>query len=132
MQQIDVDFEVFKHLTMRRETEQVSYNDVLRNLLGLNPTKSLPAPKSPGAPVGNWTVKGVTFPAGTEFRSDYKGRLITGVVDGGALLLNGTKYDSPSAAAMAVTDSAVNGWVFWECRMPGQSAWRLIKSLRQK
>jgi hypothetical protein len=132
MQQIDVDFEVFKHLTMRRETELVTYNDVLRSLLGLAGKKSVPETKSTAKTMDHWTVKGVTFPAGTEFRSEYKGRLITGTVENGALMLNGARFDSPSAAAMSVTDSAVNGWVFWECRLPGQSKWQLIKSLRQK
>jgi hypothetical protein len=130
MQQIDVDFEVYKHLTMRRATEHVSYNDVLRELLGLVTPKPRAAKDTSGD--GHWTVKGVTFPEGTEFRADYKGRLVTAVVEGGALVLNGKRYDSPSAAAMSITDSAINGWVFWECRLPTQSAWRLIKSLRQK
>ena len=36
---IEIDFDVFKELTNRRKTENVSYNDVLRELLNLNPLK---------------------------------------------------------------------------------------------
>jgi hypothetical protein len=33
--QIGVDFEVFKELTARRASESVTYNDVIRELLGV-------------------------------------------------------------------------------------------------
>jgi hypothetical protein len=41
---LDVDFDVFKALTNRRATEAVTYNDVLREILGLckNSTSSQP------------------------------------------------------------------------------------------
>ena len=34
MPTIEIDFEVFKALTMQREAESISYNDVIRGLLG--------------------------------------------------------------------------------------------------
>lgn len=40
MATIDVDFEVYKALTIRRETEEMTYNDVLRHLLSLGEQKS--------------------------------------------------------------------------------------------
>ena len=132
MQQIEVDFEVYKQLTLRRATEQVTYNDVIRELLGIKTKAALPLDQSNAGGAGDWVTKGVRFPAGTDFRSEYKGSLITARVEGGGLVLRGKRFDTPSAAAMSVTDSAVNGWVFWECRLPGQSSWRLIKSLRRQ
>ena len=36
MATIEVDFEVFKELTVRRESESMTENDVIRLLLGLN------------------------------------------------------------------------------------------------
>ena len=131
MQTVEVDFEVYKQLTVRRATERVTYNDVIRELLGIK-TEAAEAPTQVnGTSAADWVTKGVRFPAGTEFRSEYKGKLLTAKVEGGALVLNGQRYDSASAAAMSVTDSAVNGWVFWECRLPGQSNWRLLKSFRR-
>jgi predicted CopG family antitoxin len=131
MHTIDVDFEVYKQLTVRRATEQVTYNDVIRELLGIKGQAIAAAKPSNGESAEDWVAKGVRFPVGTEFRANYKGKVHTARVEGGALALNGKKYDSPSAAAMSVTDSAVNGWRFWECRIPGKSGWQLVENLRR-
>ena len=131
MQTVEVDFDVYKQLTIRRATEQVTYNDVIRELLGIK-AKGVSRPaQSDGLSPQDWVTKGVRFPVGTEFRSEYKGNLIAAKVEAGTLMLNGKSYDSASAAAMSVTDSAVNGWVFWECRLPGESRWKPIKMLRR-
>lgn len=131
MNTIEVDFEVFKQLTLRRATEEVSYNDVVRELLGLeNPNiNSIHSPTKTSS--DDWIVKGVQFPAGTEFRANYKGKIYVGRVEGGKLIVDGKRYDAPSAAAVAITKNAANGWRFWECRMPGKSSWQLIESLRK-
>ncbi|MDE1952103.1 MAG: DUF2924 domain-containing protein [Betaproteobacteria bacterium] len=131
MQSIEVDFEVYKQLTIRRATEQVSYNEVVRELLGLD----VQVPRTPSqgsSSAADWVAKGVRFPAGTEFRAAYKGKQYFASVEGGALVLNGKSYETPSAAAMSIADSAVNGWGFWECRFPGQSSWKVIKTLRKE
>ena len=90
MYPIEVDFEVYKQLTVRRTTEDISYNDVIRELLGLKqPAK--PNSPPPSGPEGqdDWVTKGVRFPVGTEFRAIYKGQTHTARVDAGALALNG-------------------------------------------
>lgn len=124
---INVDFEVFKELTARRQTEEMTENDVLREIFKLKKQVADKAPKSIGVP---WVVKGVSFPAGTEFRASYKGRQFTGVVKDGALIVDGKKFSSPSAAAVAITGSAVNGWRFWECRFPESAAWKSADDFR--
>ena len=131
MNTIEIDFDVFKEITARRKNEAVSENDVLRELLGL-PAKSAERPTPQTINPRDWITKGVTFPEGAEFRATYKGRTHTARVEGGALVLNGKKYPSPSAAAVSITDSAVNGWRFWEARFPGQSGWKVIASLRKR
>ncbi len=131
MHTIEVDFDVFKQLTVRRATEDVTYNDVIRELLGLDQAEAGPTNEPSRPSPSDWVAKGVRFPSGTEFRANYKGQLRTGRVEGGALFVNGQRYDSPSAAAVAITGSAVNGWRFWECRLPGKSSWQLIESLRR-
>jgi len=138
MRTIEVDFDVFKALTLRRPTEQISENDVLRELLGLprasrvQSSASMPSAVTPTVEPGAWVSKGVRFPAGTEFRAHYKGETHLARVEKGALVLNGQRYDTPSAAAMAITGSPVNGWTFWECRMPDGAAWQIMKGLRQR
>jgi hypothetical protein len=131
MHSIEVDFDVFKQLTVRRATEDVSYNDVIRELLGLGQNNATAKKETTSTSLGDWVAKGVQFPAGTEFRATYKGQIRTGRVEGGALAVNGQRYDSPSAAAVAITGSPVNGWRFWECRLPGKSTWQLIVNLRR-
>lgn len=130
MRTIEVDFDVFKALTMRRASEVVTENDVLRQMLGL-PSKKEPTVPAARPEAGDWVTKGVRFPAGTEFRARYKGQTWLGRVEGGALVLNGKRYDTPSAAAVSITDNLVNGWTFWECRLPGQAGWKIIKALRK-
>ena len=130
MHTIEVDFEVYKQLTVRRATEQVTYNDVIRELLGIKSQAAAAGKSANGESSQDWVAKGVRFPVGTEFRASYKGKLYTAKVEGGAMMLNGKKYTSPSPAAVSVTDSAVNGWRFWECRVPGKS-WQLLENMRR-
>jgi hypothetical protein len=132
MYTIEVDFEVYKQLTVRRATEDVSHNDVIRKLLDLGQPQTAPTAKVAGPLPGDWVAKGVRFPVGTDFRANYKGVNHTARVEAGALALsNGQRFDSPSAAAVSITGSAVNGWRFWECRLPGKSNWQLIEGLRR-
>lgn len=127
---IDVDFEVFKELTARRRSEEMTENDVLRALLGL--TKSSRETRGAVTAGGGaaWISKGVVFPHGTEFRATYKGQQYTAVVRDGALALNGKRFSSPSAAAISITGNPVNGWRFWECLLPGSTKWRVAANFR--
>ena len=135
MATIDVDFDVFKALTMKRPSEDITENDVLRELLGLPPKHALQPGGDAPAQVqdhSGWVVKGVLLPEGTEFRASYKGKTYLARVEGGALLLNGERFDTPSAAAMSITNNPVNGWTFWEARLPAQTSWQMLKALRAK
>jgi hypothetical protein len=131
MPQVDIDFEVFKELTNLRPAEAVTYNDVIRDLL------KLPKPAKSAHPSVNgtkpWVVSDTSFPAGSEFMADYKGKTYSGMVRDGKLeLSDGAKFTTPSAAAMHITASNVNGWRFWKCKVPGASQFVLIERLRGK
>ena len=130
MKSIEIDFEVYKHLTMMRETEEVSYNDVIRRLLNLGQRSN---GKSDIVEKGKkpFVTKGVSFPHGTKFKANYKGKNYYAEVQDGALVYEGERHTSPSSAAIAITGNSVNGWIFWECQFPGQSVWRSIKKLRE-
>lgn len=129
---IEIDFEVYKALTLRRVSEEVTYNDVLREILKLGASKKSDKSYEPAPQTAGWTVKGVTFPNGTDFRASHKGQVVHGRVESGALVINSRRFDSPSAAAVAITGNPVNGWVFWECRVPGKTDWQIIKALRKR
>jgi len=130
MPTIEIDFDVFKAITNRRPSEETTENDVLREVFALPPKKraivNLVTPEA-----GDWVTKGIRFPAGTEFRANYKGQTHLARVEAGAIIVEGKRYDTPSSAAMAITKSNVNGWRFWEARLPGQSGWKMIESLRR-
>ena len=131
MPTIEVDFDVFKALTARRPTEEVSENEVLRQWLHL-PRRSPPTARSDAPAPDDWVTKGVRLPAGTELRATHKGQTHLARVAAGALVLEGKRFDSPSAAAMSITGHPVNGWTFWECRPPGQGRWLRMKALRRR
>lgn len=129
MPSIEIDFEVFKTLTNLRATEDVTYNDVLRELLKL-PAQSKAAPsKNPGKP---WAVDSTSFPAGSEFKAEYKGKAYLGIAKDGKLEVEGHKFSTPSAAAMHITQTNVNGWRFWHCKLPGSNQFVPIERLRGK
>ena len=131
MPNIQVDFDVYKAITARRASEDVTENDVLRQLFGLtSKTGEARATGSRHLP-GDWVAKGVRFPQGTQARAKYKGQLHLAEVRDGALMHNGKRYDSPSSAAMAITNNKpVNGWTFWEVKLPGGGDWQTMKDLR--
>ena len=130
MPHIEIDFDVFKALTARRTSEDMTENDVLRQLFNLG-KKSTSQTRTDSPAPDDWVTKGVRLPSGTELRSTYKGKSYVGRVISGALVLQGQRFDSPSAAAMSITGSAVNGWTFWEYKLPGQDRWQILKSLRR-
>lgn len=127
MASIEIDFDVFKALTVRRPNEGVSYNDVLRELLGLELES---AQEKPANAVG-CHIKGVFFPDGTAFRVVYKGRTYTAEIRSGVWIGDDNqRRNSPSEAAHAVTGTNVNGWRFWEGRRPGDDGWRKLDTFR--
>lgn len=127
---IDVDFDVFKALTVMRPDEATTYNDVLRKLLSLDPQSEAPA-AAPDVGSGGCEYKGVFLPNGTELRVSYKGRTYTaGIRDGSWIGEDGIRRNSPSDAACAITKGNVNGWRFWKVKRPGDGEFRVLEDLR--
>jgi hypothetical protein len=124
---IDIDFEAYKELTMRRQSESDSYNDVIRRLLKLNRA----ACSSLTAVVNGAIFKGVMFPDGTQFRVNYKGQTHTAEIKKGIWVdAKGMTRASPSEAAHAITGTNVNGWRFWHCKRPSDAGWQIMDRLR--
>ncbi len=137
MQQIEVDFEVFKALTALRRFEAHTYNQVVRELLDLG------EPREPAIPdmgklgnaisnvlSGGFVTKGVFLPNGTNLRAIYKGvAYMASIVDGQWIDMEGIARTSPSAAAAAITRTNVNGWRFWQVKRPSDSDWKDLDAL---
>ena len=129
--QIEIDFDVWKALTVRRETENVSYNDVLRNLLQLKiPTQVEPLQSGDSRSGGrSFHSRGLVLPHGTKLRATYKGRsYLARIEDGEWIDDSGLKHSSPSAAARHITGSNVNGLRFWQGNRPDVEGWLSLDS----
>ena len=124
--QIEIDFEVFKAITLLRKDEAMSPNDVLREVLKLGKKKAV-APPTAGV-----HYKGVFFPEGTQFRASFKGKTYRTLIKNSTFQDGaGKEYSSPSRAAYEMAGSTLNGWLFWECQRPGDTEWKVIDKLRR-
>ena len=122
---LDIDFDVFKALTARRESEEMSYNHVLRDLLDLDEPEKVERSSHSG-----YTWKGVTLPEGTELKSEFQGVQHTARIENGKWVQDGKTHGSPSAAAFEITHYGVNGWKFWSVKRPGDPTWQSLDRLR--
>lgn len=125
METIEVDFEVWKMITARRTSKEVTENDVLRDLLGLE-AAALSTDDGPG-----WTWKGVNLPNGTELRAEFKGREYTAKITRNEWFQDGKVMSSPSQAAAYITDGGVNGWTFWQAKTPDRENWVTLDVIRE-
>jgi len=136
--QIEIDFEVFKALTMLRQTENHTYNEVLRDLLGLQKTvgrqlsdqlRGVTAAFGPKPNTG-FLSRGLYLPDGTLIRATYKGRSYEARIEKGKWISSDNReFASPSGAAHAITGTQVNGLRFWEARRPSDTEWRKLDAL---
>lgn len=147
MQEILIDFDVFKALTARRINENHSYNDVIRELLGLDSVVepmsasevllegvsdpfSKPLSLTIFAPAG-FSHRDLFLPNGTALKAIYKQKLYTAkIVDGKWVNASGNTHASPSAAANEVTGTNVNGLRFWSAKRPSDTDWYRLDLLK--
>jgi hypothetical protein len=141
--QIEIDFEVFKALTARLESETDTYNEAIRRLLSLPASETallpgefdvpgLPAPGNALSPfAGGVWFSNVYFPNGTMFRATYKGKTYRARVQDSQWIDElGIVRTSPSDAASAITQTNVNGWRFWFAKRPHDEDWQRLDVLR--
>lgn len=136
MQSIEIDFDVFKALMALRGSERDTYSDVLRDLLKLpkyrEPLSEAELRRS-SAKGKVWQVNHhFRFPAETEFRARYKGKVHYASVADSLLQIDGRGYRNPSSAAAAITGTNVNGWEFWEAKLPDDPEWRKLSAYRRR
>ncbi len=132
MASIDVDFDVYRELTSRRTSEEVSYNDVLRQLLGLPPKSFDPQAAKSQAPTSDWKAGGLTFAEFTEIKLTHKGTVHQGRVEKGAFVLKGKSYPALEELVNEITQGNPQDWIFWSQRKPGESTWTELKAFRVK
>lgn len=130
---VEIDFEVFKALTALRTSETHTYNQVIRELLGLSsiveaPTSSAPVPEQDDK--RSFHSRDLTLPHGTQLRAVYKGHTYWAKIEDGRWIdLTGIEHNSPSAAAKDITRNNVNGLRFWQAKRPGDDEWASLELL---
>lgn len=147
MQQIDIDFEVFKALTARRRSESHTYNEVVRQLLDIDLAQTTHEPSGLAQATGlmskimsinmvepsGLSLRGLVLPNGSLLRATHKGKsYAVQIVDGRWLSDNELSYSSPSAAASAITGNNANGWRFWQAKRPSDTEWRNLDMLSKR
>lgn len=138
MYTIDVDFEVWKALTARRATESVTYNDVIRDLLGLKSdvaNRAIAAALT-GAPFNSprkFVSRDLALPDGTLLRATYRSKIYSAKIEGGRWIdSSGCDHPSPSAAATAITGNNVNGLRFWHAQRPSDRDWHRLDTIAKE
>jgi predicted CopG family antitoxin len=142
MQQIEIDFDVYKALTALRRSESHTYNEVIRELLDIDVGKavvgsSLDRIAEIGANMSDalkytkgFAARGLMLPNGTQLRATHKGSSYQAtILDGKWIGEDGQSHTSPSSAASAITGNNVNGWRFWQAKRPSDIDWRNLDML---
>jgi hypothetical protein len=131
---IEIDFDVHKRIEAERRSFEETPNDALRRLLNLPERREPASPKPEGRP---WSGEGAVLPHGTRVRMTYGQQLIEGEIRDGKWVCDGRSFDTPSAAASALartkegSTTSLNGWNYWEAKLPGTADWGPIKMLRR-
>jgi hypothetical protein len=135
---IEIDFDIHKLIEGERKNFSETPNAVLRRLLKLPVRQAMLPSKKSGAAGRSWSGEGVTLPHGTAIRMKYNRRLYEGEIVDGRWAIDGKNYDTPSGAASAVgltkrgKKTRLDGWIYWQARVPGDTTWTPISALRQE
>lgn len=138
---IEIDLDVHKAIEAARIDFKEQPNEVLRRMLGIDkrkPTSASAIPKSTNSSSDAWAYKGVILPSGTRVRMTYNGVTTQGEVNGNKWMIEGSVFRSPSDAAAFAAKRAVgrevslNGWIYWQAQVPGDSKWVSINDLRNR
>lgn len=135
MEKIDIDWDIHKLIEAERRGFDEAPYMALRRLLGLPDVKIESAAPAIGEP---WKEQRVVIPHGAEARMTYRGKTYEGKFQNGQLHTGGRAFErlSPAAHFVATTKSgkkpSLNGWNYWEVRLPGETHWKSLKELRDK
>jgi hypothetical protein len=133
---IDIDFDVYKLIEAERRGFDEPRIEALRRLLKLPPgTYSAPAHASDSRS-RSWSGDGLTLTHGTKLRMRYNGHTHEGEIIDGKWVIEGKLFGSPSGAASGVARTKLgeatrlDGWIYWEAQVPGDTRWTRIAELR--
>jgi len=115
---IEIDLEIYKLIESERVSFEERETDILRRLLKLEKREANEQAE------GMLNIgSGVALPNGTLLKCRHKGNEYEAPVKDGKIWVHGKGYTSPSGAAVALTDTSVNGWRFWKVKRPEDAEW---------
>ncbi|HEX8062387.1 MAG TPA: hypothetical protein VF535_04150 [Allosphingosinicella sp.] len=141
MRTIEIDFDIHRKIENERHGFDESPNDALRRLLGLPAVGDRSgARRRNNSEHRTWREGLVEIPHGAKARMKYqRGRQIyEGEFLDGKLVVDGREFSTLSAAASALARTrdgstpSLNGWIYWEAMMPGETHWRRLSDLREE
>ena len=113
---------------------QQSPEDAYQNEVSQSPERPGSLKQQSAINSGNcasWKVESVVFPDGTKFRGKYKGYFYYGKVRNGTMTLDEKEFVSPCEAALTITRTPIDGWLFWDCKLPEQVSWMNISEFKK-
>jgi hypothetical protein len=135
---IEIDFDIHKLIEAERHGFEEIPNDALRRLLRLPDRESKVPRKKSIQGCRSWSGEGVMLHHGTLVRMRYNGRQYEGEIVDGKWVIEGKTFDSPSGAASGVAitkkgkQTRLDGWIYWEARLLGETFWQHINALRPR
>lgn len=132
---IEIDFDVHKFIETNRNSFDETPNHVLKRVLKIQSKKNNEF-AVPSTLKKAWSSKGVSLPHGTQLKMEYGGSQYTGSIENGEWLVEGEKYNSPSAAAIGVArtrqgkKTSLNGWLYWNVQFPNSDRWQPLASIK--
>jgi hypothetical protein len=138
---IEIDFDIHKAIENERRGFDEPPRIALRRLLKLPEERQPPRIEPKVAQSGRpWREGSVEIPHGSEARMSYQrgSQVFEGRFVDGKLIVQGRDFHTLSSAASALARTkdgsvpSLNGWNYWEVRLPGQDRWIPMKALRRQ
>lgn len=138
---IEIDFDIHKLIEAERRSFSEQPFHALRRLLGLPEIREKESGDRALPQVGKpWVQDGVVIPHGSLARMEYLrgSQKFEGQFLDGFLYVEGNSYGSLSDAAGALAKTkdgkkpSLNGWNYWEVKVPGSNQWILLDHMRKR
>ena len=79
-----------------------------------------------------WSKDGITLPHGTKLRMAFNGQEQYGEIANGNIYVGGQNYNSLSDAARELSGQSMNGWLWWDVKMPDENCWTALRWIKHR
>ncbi len=135
---IEIDIDVNKLIESHRISFEETQNEILKRILkNKNTTEDVFMPIGVENRIMNISNNGLFWKDtllknGLLLRKKFKGKLHYAKIENNQIVINNKSFHSPSAAAVELTNTSQNGWIFWEYFDEEKNTWEILDNLRKK